>query len=223
MFGVNRPGIWVALGLSVVLHLTGFRLAEILPREPLSSSPSLVKPSIRLIQPTKQLNVITARPTIAKPRADNQSAGARDLPTPAPIQNNAAEQPPARSGELKAESVFSKSIRYFYSSEVDSNSELLEEWILQTQVIRSSAIVSIQLTLYINEAGSLDKFVVLNSSLSDIETDLLLQDLALTIFRPALKDEKPVPSQKDVEIVLDPNPPVFHLPNFLNRFSPKNK
>ena len=139
------------------------------------------------------------------------------------VQNIEAEPIASRSEDPNFGSIFSKSIHYFESNEVDNNSELFEDWVLRTQGVNSTALVAIQLTLYINEDGGLDKFVVLNSSLSDIETDMLLRDLTLTLFKPALKDEKPVPSQKNVEILLDPNPPTFRIPNFFKNFLPNNK
>ena len=223
MFGVNQSGIWTAFGLSVVFHVAGFALAKILPPEPLLSSLPLVKPSIRLIELPRMLVDTNSKTTNLRLETDDKPARVSSSPFTVPEQNNEGEQTSAKPEEQQAESNFFKSIRYFESGEVDNTSELLEEWVIRTQDARSTVIVAIQLSLYINEDGRLDKFVVLNSSLSEIETDLLLKDLALTLFKPARKDDKPVPSQKNVEILLDPNPAVFRMPGFLNNFLPANK
>ncbi len=223
MSAVNQPSIWVAFVLSVVLHVAGFELAEQLPREPLLPSPTLIKPVVRLIQKPQQYAEGIAQTAIEKRESNDQLAKASALPISPAIQNIEAEQIATNPEGPETESIFFKSIRYFESSEVDNSSELFEEWVLRTQGIKSIAIVKVQLTLYINEDGRLDKFVILNSSLSDVETELLLKDFAQTLFKPAFKNEKPVPSQKNVEIILDPNPPVFRLPNFLNNFLPASK
>lgn len=223
MFGVNRPGVWVAFGLSVLFHVTGFELTKTLPRESLASSPPSVKPLLRLIQKQQPPPFVKnlAQVAISKPKA--HLAEASTLPSSLPFQNNEAEQTNTKLAALISESIFFKPTHYFESNEVDNNSELLEEWVIRTQGVQSTAIVAIRLILYINENGNLDKFVVLNSSLSESETDLLLKDFALTPFKPALKDERPVPSQKNVEILLDPNPAVFRIPNFLNKSLPTHK
>mgnify|MGYP000588980240 CR=1 FL=1 len=223
MFGINRPGIWVAFGLSVVFHVAGFEFAKFLPRTAHLSSPLLLEPSIRLIQTSQQLLKNSAETAKPKLRSDDKAERVSVFPSAVLNQNKNATQVPEKPEEQNAGSTFLKSIHYFESSEVDKNSELLDEWVIRTQGVQSTAIVAIHLTLYINENGRLDKFVVLNSSLSEVETNVLLNDFALTAFKPALKDEKPVPSQKNVEILLDPNPVVFRLPNFLNNFLPANK
>jgi hypothetical protein len=223
MFGVKQPGKWAAFGLAVVFHVLGFGVAIHWPREPVSLSPQLVTPSIRLVTNSQELDKNTAQKTVANLESNDLPVkGSMSLASPT-VQNIEAEPIASRSEDPNFGSIFSKSIHYFESNEVDNNSELFEDWVLRTQGVNSTALVAIQLTLYINEDGGLDKFVVLNSSLSDIETDMLLRDLTLTLFKPALKDEKPVPSQKNVEILLDPNPPTFRIPNFFKNFLPNNK
>lgn len=223
MFGVDRLAIWIAFGLSVVFHVAGLELAVTLPRLPHSSPPPLVKLSIRSIQPPQQFVKNSSKSSNQIPKPDETPAQTSFLPLSMTDQKSEAKQTTPKSEAQITEYILLKHIRYFESSEVDNNSELIDEWVVRTQGVQSTAIVAIQLTLYINEMGRLDKFVVLNSSLSEVETDLLLKDLALTVFKPALKDDRPVPSLKNVEILLDPNPPVFRMPSFLNNFLPTNK
>ena len=136
-------------------------------------------------------------------------------PTLAAIPSDRASQTTEKSEEQKIESVFAKPIRYFVSTEVDSSSELLSEWILRTESLLSIEKISIKLTLFISENGKLDKFEILETSLNQDDTEFLVRDLTLTIFQPAYKDGSYVASQKNVEILLEPTSQIIQLPKLL--------
>lgn len=205
MFSVRRQGIWIALGLSIGLHAIGLRFAQTLPREPASSSS--IAFSLRLIEPLQEpIQYSTQTKDFKKIKSEI-------------LQSNEVSQTASRSVVKKPESVFARSIRYLDSNEIDTSSEPVSGWVLRLEELQSGGVIFIQLTLFIAADGKLDKFEILNSSLSQAETTFLLMDLALTSFKPAMKDGQPVPSQKNVEILLDPNPPIFRIPKLSNHFS----
>jgi hypothetical protein len=223
MLAVKAKGIWIAFGLSAGLHAIGFSFVENLPHEPVSFA--RVGASVRLIRPTQSIVEKPAQRRHEVPRLNGSSSQAPTLTPLLTNQNNRVEQSASQTVvEMeRSGSIFSKSIYYLDSNEVDTNSEPLSEWMLRTDGFRTIEKIAVQLTLFISDDGKLDKFEILNSSLSRSETELLVKDLALTTFKPASKDGKSVPNQKNVEIVLDPTPPTFRLPNLFNNFLLKNK
>lgn len=213
MPGIKTQGIGIAFVLSVGLHALGFGIREAIPRAPsLSKSTAPLTQQIRLIQTP-----------IARPSQNNDSVSnlnsqlpLNDMqPTLAAIPSDRASQTTEKSEEQKIESVFAKPIRYFVSTEVDSSSELLSEWILRTESLLSIEKISIKLTLFISENGKLDKFEILETSLNQDDTEFLVRDLTLTIFQPAYKDGSYVASQKNVEILLEPTSQIIQLPKLL--------
>ena len=223
MSGIKTRGIWIAFGLSAGLHGIGFCFIEILPHKPISS-PSLTT-SLRLIKQSRSVveNPVQTTNAALKLHASSSQVA---MPTPSTTnKNNEIEQTTNQAAaEIPtSESFFSAPIHYFDSNEVDISSEPLSEWKLRTDGIKTSEKIAIQLILFIGKDGKLDKFEILNSTLSYFETELLVRDLLSTEFKPALKDGMFVPNQKNVEIVLDLNPSTFRLPNLFNNFPLSNK
>lgn len=220
--GISKErGLWIAFALSVGIHAIGFGFEPVLPRvTSYSGSNSTPIRVIKLIQTTP------AEPTLSEnseTRQYGQSAQSSIPAASAVKPNDKAIQTLDKSDQQQSVLVSSKSTRYLESNEVDVVSELMSEWMLHTESLHPAEKISIQLSLYINEKGVLDKFEILATSVSQLETELLIRDLTLTTFRPALKNGKSVPSQKNVEILLDLTQPTFRLPTLSNNYLGKDR
>ena len=221
---MKAHGIWIAFGLSIGLHAVGFGIAKNAPSEP--SSASSVSASLRLIKAPQTL--IETPKQAVKLQSNNISVPTQpDQPNSYPdSQYRKVEQLANQEDQKdtqKAASIFSRIVRYLDSKEVDLRSEPISNWKLRTEGLTTTDVVVIQLTIFISDDGTLDKFEILHSSISQTETESLLADLVLTPFKPASRDGKPVPSQQNVEILLDPSPQIFRLPNPFNSLPPQNK
>lgn len=218
---VKAQGLLIAFGLSVGLHAIGLGFVKILPYEPNLFPTAAV--SIKLIKSEQKLVVDSAPSINAEPRKSGTNAQVGAATYPSADQKSEVGRNDAKPEENYSESIFTKSTHYFESSEIDFRSEPLSEWVLRTDSISTNEKIAIQLTVFIGQDGKLDKFEILNSTLSPPETEWLVKDLILTTFKPALKDGRTVPSQQNVEIFLDSSPPIFRIPNLLTDFFPKNK
>lgn len=216
---LKKHGVWVAVCLSVGLHAAGLSFVGNWLSQP--GSHSLSRASIRLIE-TPKSDAENSTQSTEKLLKKNDVLPSSERPAaPEAGQSTKEVQAGIKPDEQKIDSLFSRSIRYFDSSEVDTGSEPLSDWILRTEGLISSEKIIIQLTLFINREGKLDKFEVLNSTLTPLETEFLLRDLVTTAFKPASKSGKLVHSHKNVEIVLDSGPPSFRMPNTLNNLPQK--
>lgn len=96
---------------------------------------------------------------------------------------------------------------YYLSSEVDTRAEPLNEVDLVYPLIPYQHRLrgSVQLNIFVNEQGGIDKVVVVESKPPGLFEEAALQAIAQLKFSPATKNGLPVKNRKTIEVNFDPH------------------
>lgn len=193
--------MYVAGCLSVGLHAIIF---NVIYSSPPVYSQARAKPAVtRVIEALKKPVDATTQPFPSQKQKTFAEINTGALSTTVTQPNLDTSQPQATLRTDLNTLLSTKVTRYLVSSEVDMAAQPVTDWVLQYEGLEPNLKVTVQLRIYVNDQGYLDNFEIINSSLGETMTGLLLQELRSTVFAPARKDGRTVASMRDIEITVD--------------------
>lgn len=201
----SRPDIrWIgALVISLCLHiglLTAYLSKSGFADSPSQSGKTSTPKSMtfRLITPVVDLAAGTAEETAATGLLKGPDQAETPDKERRPANSSSAVANPASAAEASE-------TRFYTYEEVDQAALPVLDWDLPLQVITSSGLRSLVIKVWIAENGKVENAVLVSArpqmSLDDEEK--IINDLMQTHMTPAIKNGKPVASQRVIEMVFE--------------------
>jgi hypothetical protein len=194
---VRNRDRWLAAFIALVLHAGLLWIFLERPPTRTASADVVIIDAVLLDPPALPgLDAITANAT-ADPVV-------QPTPVPRPSAPNPAASSPSR-GLLAHGETSPERFGYLPFDEVDQAAEPVGDWVIDTDMLPRGASLRVVLQLWVSAAGGIDRWDLVGDTDSTTRARRALSDLARTPMQPAFRDQLPVASFRQLELILQGN------------------